>query len=269
MIFEEKKLGIESIKDLLQCEIRTVEPYALMLAPIYVFMKLNQKLVSVKAPLDFFTPEELAHLSRYETFYIPKFVQSGSRFQTAAKLVRNLLNPQPHLDDSGPASFEISNEVLLSVSTLWGKNLSIDPFYSAVFADELCGTFDHLKILHARETAVVRHEMGILLSGLLTFVLLHLGWLDFKMIQTARFDVYQAIVDDDENWEEPTSELELISRDIKRIVNEEGVLTVNSLIRTPSEWAKKLLGRLDRIKKLPNLRSYSSLTFSEEAVIRT
>ncbi len=91
MLFDEKKLTVEAMPDLLQCPVSSVEPYAPMLAPIYVYMKLNEKLVSVKAPLDFFVPDELNSLKRYEVFYIPKFVQSTSRFQTAAKVVKNLI----------------------------------------------------------------------------------------------------------------------------------------------------------------------------------
>ena len=51
--YETKKLQLESVDKLIQCPVHTIEPFALMLAPAYILMKLNQKLVSVKAPLDF------------------------------------------------------------------------------------------------------------------------------------------------------------------------------------------------------------------------
>jgi len=43
MLFDEKRLQMESATQLIQCPIHTVEPFALMLAPVYVLMKLNQK----------------------------------------------------------------------------------------------------------------------------------------------------------------------------------------------------------------------------------
>ena len=267
MFFDEKKLGIESISELLQCGVNTVEPYALMLAPVYVYMKLNEKLVSVKAPLDFFTPEELQHLSRYEIFYIPKSVQTGSRFQTAAKLVANLLNFDKRQNTSlekslEPPVYEISNETLLAMLPLWGRELCVDPFFTAVFADELCGPFHPEKMIEARELAVVRHESGILLSGLSTFVLLHLGFFDLKQLTEIRFSIYEAIVDRDENWEEPTMEWHLIVRDLKKTIEVNEFFTVEGLKIISSEWAQKLLGRVERIQNSPKLKNYPSLKFS-------
>jgi hypothetical protein len=263
MQFDEKKLGVEAIDQLLQCHISSVEPYALMLAPIYIFMKLNQKLVSVKAPLDFFTPDELHHLSRYENFYIPKFVQSGSRFQTAAKLVRNLTSSNPTPSKLAPTSYELSNEVILTLATLWGRDLSIDPFYSAVFADELLGPLDPEKMLAARDLAVTRHDSGILLSGLITFVLLHLGFYDLSLISAIRVEVYESIVERDENWQSPSSEWQVVARDLKQVVAQYLCLNTYGLKEIHSEWAHKLLGRISRISTFANLKAYPSVHFSE------
>jgi hypothetical protein len=267
MFFEEKKLGIESISELLQCKVNSVEPYALMLAPVYVYMKLNEKLVSVKAPLDFFTPEELDHLSRYEVFYIPKSVQLGSRFQTAAKIVANLLRFEKESHSSleknlEPAIYEVSNEILLATIPLWGRELCIDPFFTAVFADELCGTFLPEKMIESRELTVIRHDLGILLSGLSVFVLLHLGRFDLKQLIDIRFSIYEATVDCDEDWESPTLEWHLVVRDLKRIIENNDYFSVDAIQKVPSEWARKLLGRIQRIQKSSKLRSYPSLKFS-------
>jgi hypothetical protein len=106
MLFEDKKLHLESIDQLIQCPISSVEPYSLMLSPVYVLMKLNKKLVSVKAPLDFFTKDELNRLSSNEVFYLPKFANSSVRFQTAARLVHNVLTIRQKKFNAAP--FEIS-----------------------------------------------------------------------------------------------------------------------------------------------------------------
>ena len=106
MLFEDKKLQLESVERLIQCPVHSIEPFALMLAPVYILMKLNLKLVSVKAPLDFFTEEELQRLKSHEVFYLPKFVKSSVRFQTAARLIRKIITIQQYELSSAP--FEIS-----------------------------------------------------------------------------------------------------------------------------------------------------------------
>jgi hypothetical protein len=264
MTFEDKKLGLESIEDLFQCGINTVEPYALMLAPVYVFMKLNEKLVSVKAPLDFFTPDELKHLSRYETFYIPKSVQSGSRFQTAAKIIRNLLTVKSDDTNFSPATYEISNEVMIALFSLWGKDLRVDPFFCAVFADELCGAFNPEKMVEARETAVVRHDAGILLSSVLTFILLHLGYFDYSALCKIRVMAYEAIVDRDESWDDVSQEWHIVARDLKKILGQNSTFAPEMLRQNNAEWVRKFQGRVRRIENTPSLKKYPSLSVSDE-----
>ena len=56
MDFSRKKLPPDAAEKMRNCPIHSVQPYALMIAPAYVYMKVNKKFVAVKAPLDFFTP---------------------------------------------------------------------------------------------------------------------------------------------------------------------------------------------------------------------
>ena len=81
MEFSKRKLPKEAAHQLRVCPIPSVQPYALMLSPVYVFMKANEKFVSVKAPLDFFTQEELSKLRMYDTFYMPDFVDRTLPFR--------------------------------------------------------------------------------------------------------------------------------------------------------------------------------------------
>ncbi len=161
MLFEAKKLEVESADELLQCSISTVKPYALMLAPVYVFMKRNEKFVSVKGPLDFFTPEELAAFSSYGAFHLPKTVAELTPFQTAAKLVREMLKetqaPFP------PAPFEVSDELIKVLAPVWGRNIESSPFWSSIFSDELCGPLDSHELLYGRYTSFVLNDLGFLL----------------------------------------------------------------------------------------------------------
>ncbi len=264
MHFEEKKLTVEAMPDLLQCPVSSVEPYAPMLAPVYVYMKLNNKLVSVKAPLDFFTPTELASFKRYEVFYIPKFVESTSRFQTAAKIVKNILQPVNVPGILSPAPFEISNEIVHSLYSCWGRNLRIHPFFAAVFADELCGSLEPEMMVEARETAVVRHDKGILVSGLLIFTLLHLGVLEIEYLAKIRKQVYASIVNRDETWKSPVEDWQVVASDLLVLVEGEKFLDLNELSGFESEWAKKLRGRLKRIGSIPGVQKYESLNIGND-----
>ncbi len=264
MVFDEKKLEVGSIDDLFQCRIETVEPYALMLAPVYVYMKLNEKLVSVKAPLDFFTPEELDRLKRYEVFYIPKFIQSATRFQTSAKIVLGIAQAAQQSSSLAPAPFEISNEVIQVVAPLWGANIRVESFFSAVFADELCGPLDSILMIHAREKTVERHDAGILLSGLLTFILVHLGWADPINLQQVRKQAYLDVVHHDEYWTSPRNEWEVVARDLRALLVRQNYINMISLASIQSDWSQKLLGRLQRVQGIRSVRNYASLSIYDE-----
>src|SRR5687767_11667820 len=95
MEFTHRKLPAEAYKELRICKVATMAPFALMLAPVYVFMKLNKKFVSVKAPLDFFTPEELERLAPSVILFVPKFVDAVLPFRDAAHQVRALISLKP------------------------------------------------------------------------------------------------------------------------------------------------------------------------------
>ena len=60
MDFRSKKLPPEAADQLRACPVESVKPYVAMPAPVYIYLRANAKFVSVKGPLDFFTPDELA-----------------------------------------------------------------------------------------------------------------------------------------------------------------------------------------------------------------
>ena len=92
MLFDDRKFDAAQLAEMFSCPISTIEPYSLLLAPAYVYMKRNERVVSVKGPLDFFTPDELERIRGYEMIYFPKFVKSSVQFQTSARLVRKILS---------------------------------------------------------------------------------------------------------------------------------------------------------------------------------
>ena len=67
MDFSNRKLPVSAAPNMRSVPIGELKPYSLMLAPVYVFLKRNERFVAVKAPMDFFTPEEIERLRPYET----------------------------------------------------------------------------------------------------------------------------------------------------------------------------------------------------------
>ena len=261
MLFEDKKLHLESIDQMIQCPISSVQPYSLMLSPVYVLMKLNKKLVSVKAPLDFFTEQELKRLSVNEVFYLPKFAGSSVRFQTAARVIHNIFTIRQ--DQFLASPFEISKESFGILAPLWGKQFQVEPFFMSVFAEELCSPLDPQMMLWARENAVVRHDHGLLLSGSLVFIAAHLGWSNLKELNEIRSSVYEKTVKG-EDWKTPRSELELIVSGLNELFEAHQNLSVDILKTVQSEWSKKILARLNRLEGLNTNQQYDSLTIYGE-----
>ncbi len=262
MLFEDKKLHLESIEELIQCPISSVEPYSLMLSPVYVLMKLNKKLVSVKAPLDFFTEDELKRLSVNEVFYLPRFANSSVRFQTAARLVQNVLTIRQKRFNAAP--FEISKEVFAALSPLWGKQFKVEPFFMSVFTEELCEPLDPKRMLWARENVVVKHDQGLLLSGALVFIALHLGWYDLDELNHVRSEIYERTIRD-ESWDYPGSQLGLIAAELNEFFEIHQSIDLETLRLFESDWAQKLHSRLQRLLSLNTNQMYDSVSiFGDE-----
>ena len=122
-------------------------------------------------------------------------------------------------------------------------------------------------MIEAREKAVVRHDKGILLSGLLVFVLVHLGWIDLNLLIEIRKHVYAAIVGSDESWKNAQEDWKLISRDLLPLIEKQESLNLKSLEKVDAEWTRKLLGRLKRVASIPSLQKYESLHIGSDGGI--
>lgn len=261
MLFDDKKLHLESIDLMIQCPISSVQPYSLMLSPVYVLMKLNKKLVSVKAPLDFFTDEELKRLSVNEVFYLPKFAGSSVRFQSAARVIHNIFTIRQGKFMATP--FEISKETFGILAPLWGKQFQVEPFFMSVFAEELCQSLNPKIMLWARENAVVRHDLGLLLSGALIFIAVHLGWSNLDELDRIRRTVYEKTVKGEE-WKNPASEIEFIASELNELFDVHQCLNLEILKTVQSEWSQKILARLGRIQGINTNQQYDSLSIYGE-----
>lgn len=195
MNFRPAKLPKEAAINLRISPIASVKPYSLMLAPVYVFMRLNQKFVAVKGPLDFFTPEELERLMPFESFFLPEFVDAALPFRQIARNVRRLVGWEPEYrgeQQLPPAPYEVSDAVLRMIGPLWGVGLTIEPFFAAVFANELCDLLPPEKLRLARDQDVIGYERAILRSGWAVFLALHLGYCDLPFLNRLQQRVFDA-----------------------------------------------------------------------------
>ncbi|MCM2322573.1 MAG: hypothetical protein NDJ90_04865 [Oligoflexia bacterium] len=193
MDFSRRKLPKEAAQTLRACPLHTVKPYAPMLAPAYVYMPRNEKFVSVKAPLDFFTPEELERLKSFESLYLPDFVDSVLPFRSAARGVLTLLQWRPDRNDPSvlpPASYELADAVLRLLGPLWGRDTQIEPFFLAVFANELCELLPGELLTEVREQSVETYESAMLLSSWAVFLALHIGHCDLGFLNALRVRVF-------------------------------------------------------------------------------
>lgn len=205
MEFTKRKLSIKS-KDLLQkIAVSDVSPFALMFAPVYLRLGLNEKFISVKAPLDFFTPEELKKLGAYNSFYLPKAVSATGPFRKAAQSIRALYSVEPKVIMGGeipvpmtPTPFELSNETLKIVGKLWWKpsehEMSVEPFLVTAFTNELCDLMPEEVLYSARERGVATYDKAVVYSSWAVFLALHLSYCDLDLLNELRFSVFSSII---------------------------------------------------------------------------
>jgi hypothetical protein len=262
MLFDEKKLLIEAVDEMVRCSVASVKPFALMMAPVYVVMKRNEKLVSVKAPLDFFTPVELERLKKYEVFYVPKFVLLAERFQTAARLAKKIL-AKTGSDSTSRAPFEISNEVLNVMGPLWGRDIFVEAFFMSVFTDEICDPLEAEKMLRGREEAIVLHDRGLLLSGAFVFLSALLKATDLAYLNRWRGEIYERTCQGEE-WSAPRSEEEVMIGDLVKFITDEKQISMSALKGIGSDWSARLCRRLEKISESNRKRNEDSVSLSSE-----
>lgn len=191
MEFSKRKLPKEAAENLRTCPIDTIEPFALMLAPVYAFMKMNEKFVAVKAPLDFFTREELEKLRTFESLHIPPFIESVLPFRSAARAVQALLSWNP--EGLPPPNYELSDAVLRIIAPLWGPKTAIEPFFVSVFVNELCELLPPEALLSTRERSIDAYEAAVFGSSWAVFLALHLGFSDLPFLNQLRRRAFEAI----------------------------------------------------------------------------
>lgn len=253
MEFSKRKLPKEAADSLRICPIDTVKPYALMLAPVYLFMKANEKFVSIKAPLDFFTPEEIDRLRSFECFYLPVSVDAALEFRQAARSVRALLTWKPVSKDIplNPSPYEISDAVIRILGPLWWKDEQgwpvIEPFFVSVFTSELCDELPGELMKEARDLSVELFEKATLVAGWSVFLALHLGQCDLSYLSRLRRRVFEQTVQGQSGEKGEIGELIALVR--SEVESKHAQAVSSSIFSNRNErGCQKLLGRFIRIK---------------------
>lgn len=203
MDFGLRKLSVTSAEGLRACPIQTVRPFALMITPVYVNMKLNEKFVMVKKPLDFFTDEELARLKPFGSLFLPEEDAVSLKFRKAAIEIKKLLQweggeagkARYAYDELPPASFEISDAVIRLMASLWEPGPEIDLFYVAVFVNELCDPIAGDALKSYRDQDFELYEKAVICSSWAVFLALHLGHTDLAFLSRLRARVMKEVIE--------------------------------------------------------------------------
>lgn len=262
MYFSHKKLPPEAAQNLRNCPINTVAPFSLMIAPVYVFMRRNKKFVAIKAPLDFFTPMELKRLGALESFFLPEFVDAAVFYRDTARQLRALIQWKPGEKKAGtdlvlrelklpPAPFEISDAVLRLLAPLWGFRQAIEPFFLAVFANEICEGFSEETLKKCRDKGVDLFELALFRSGWAVFLALHLGFCNWNYLNWLRNKVFFSTLSGTVDCEaSPEEEVELLQFVWSTLCDLKVQLLGRQLFESTSgRLCEKLMSRLNRIQK--------------------
>ena len=253
MEFSKRKLSTEAVPSLLRLKIERVKPYSLMLAPTYVFLQANGKLLPIKAPLDFFTPEELNRFQSYEYFYFSNFIESVLPYQEAGVTVRQALSWKNSSRATPPIPYAVSNKILQVLGPLWGDQgdgePGIEPFLAAVCANEVCGLLPPDKLLKAREENVLNLDQALLTSSWSVFRASP-GYYDSEFLRGLRLRVFDEIMSGQTQFQGRDEVEDLIAFAHSSLeLSHLHAINPTFLRDMKERIAHKLLGRLERISR--------------------
>jgi hypothetical protein len=266
MEFTKRKLQKEDLPSLFRVKIETVKPFALMLGPAYLYLKANEKFVSVKGPLDFFLEAELSRLQPFQYFYFPHFVNSVIPIRQAGQKVRAILSLQDAFGEKteetaypevtlAPASYEVSDSVLREIGPVWWNypkhGLGVDPFFITVFVNEICDLLPPQLLAKAREQDVTRMDGALFRSSWVVFLALHIGYVDLEFLNELRLRVFEEYLQSgDANGGKHNEIDELIEVAYQSFVNSNmKLLTMETFNKRKEKVSQKLVDRFKRIRK--------------------
>lgn len=248
MRFRDPKLHLGAEAKLRKVERTYFKPFVVMVSPVYVKLPLNQKFVAIKAPLQFFTKDELQKWKSHEHFYLPGFVDQVSLFQSTGVQIRVLLSQQEQVKIQSfkngkivkenlrlPASSVKQNDQLLRLlGPLWGTMLAVEPFFASFCGNEVCDPFLPDTLARAENVSVKDFELAFVRSNTAVFFALHLGWRDTTALSQFRDWVFLKSIG------APTDHLE------KALLasTQSGTRKITEIIR----WVLKVVPKVDSVR---------------------
>jgi hypothetical protein len=238
MDFDRRKLAREEGAKLKPLKVDSMQPFTLLPAPVYVFFPRNAKYVSVKGPLDFFSPEELKKFYDSGSLFFPAFIDQVLPFRDAGVRCRAILSWQPvQRQESAtggakdvaipPSPFEISDALIRIVGPLWGKEGQLEPFFAVSFAEELCESLPEGELAQARDENVEAYEQAILISSLTVFLAIHLGWCDLAYLNGLRLRIFRQFSKGLVRLNDPNPDVVELVRCVSEAIRASGLKPIN------------------------------------------
>ena len=271
MRIRETRLPLSQVASLQELSIQSAESFRPLLAPVYLLLKKNEKLISIKGPFDFFTPEDFNKLGANK-LYLSAFIQNVTPFVDAALEIRQALewSETGVTGTLGPTSYEISDAVLRILAKLWSeipigvselhvaedplqksKHIGIETFFLAAFANRFCDPLPSDWIQSAYEADVERYEHALLKAGAMVFFALHLGYLDFPHLNQIYRSVFLKTADISHDSERVfiSKELQDLQGWLDTVIssNDIGVLSSDQFFNAKNRSTQKIRSRLLRV----------------------
>ena len=202
MLFTKRKLPLEKAADLYSYPLDERQDFRILGSPVYLLMPRNGKLVSVKEPLDFFTPEERIRLSQTGSqYFVTRTYQRANEFFEHGRALRRTLSWLKESDGVKlePAPYEVSQALRERLNGVWSQFVrgsetiaGIESFFVAFLVDGLCDPMPIERRIAARTDDFERYERALLQSSLAVFFLLHLSYLEPRELGAFRTAIFEA-----------------------------------------------------------------------------
>jgi|GEM_PF-4468221 len=265
MYFVAKKLPITKLERFRAISSDELRPYHPVPVPVYMLLTRNSKFLAIKRALDFFSESEFQRIEGAQNLYYLDFIDDLKPVYEIAHKVRaelSWLTPKDSLALE-PAPYELSERVLVELSKLWRLSdprvsvsdqvLEVELYYTVILANELCKPLPMDRMLAARERDFERYELGLLRSGLATFLAMHVGVLDYSTLSRIRERVFLETV----NLHALTAKIKLspeiseLVAWVSEMVTDSGVLVIKSNIveHSVQRFSYKIRSRVLRMKE--------------------
>ena len=262
MQFKARKLPKSRAAGLTSFSTDQAEPFKPLHAPIYVLLSKNEKLVPLKAPLDFLDAKEIEKLEAGGDYFFGPVHSRVKPFLAAADEIKKTI-AWSGASTTGvlePAPYEISDSILRKLAALWAPlndgAIAIETYFAVTFTNALCDALPAFEVEGIRDADPDTYELTVLRSGLFVFLAIHLGHSDLKVLNQLRLRFFnESFGDLNPSESAPNSvcislELHELKRWVEGFVSspETHLLSSEQFSNSPSRVAQKLESRLHRLR---------------------